>query len=1397
MLSASSTGNGVTVSGTAYPGTTIVIYANNSVVGYTYADASGAYSVTLALPEGETTLTARAIDSEGDKSEESNGVTLDVAGDNLTLKVKPGTVPLGPAQGLTMARLQELFDEAVARWRANGFVTVASGDLAGIAIELVDLPDGKLAQYTAGTILVDADAAGYGWYVDITPASDAEFARGAESFLLTARGDSDAVGRVDLLTVLMHELGHALDLGDASRFVSTRLMSETIGLGERRLISALDAPVLPAAVATLAAAGGVAVTTPLANGDFADAAGWTAVGGAVVTDGVGRLAEDDRVLTALRQGFAVPAGAESLIFTIVTAALGTTADMPPDAFEVALLDPVTGASLLGALGGLDLSDAMLNLQADGTLYLAPGVTISGDPLAGSATVTVSLAGVDTSQGVLLSFDLIGQGARDSIVTVDNIAFGGTINSPPVARDDDLTVVEDGSIAFDMRANDEDVDGDPLTVTIVTGPAAGTLTPPDMPDGQWTYTPGADFFGSDGFTYSISDGLNPPAVATVSITVTPVNDPPILAPVADRSSAEGDAVSIVLTASDVDHGADQLVFTLLSGPAGATLSPGGHFTWTAAGSGPQTVTVQVADAAGATAETSFTITVTAAGNVAPVLDPIADPSVDEGALLTIALTASDADHAADELVYSLISGPAGAAVSADGRFTWTATGDAAFQDVVVRVTDPAGGFDQASFRVAVTLAPANNAPSLAAIADQAAAAGQVLTLSLSGSDAEDEAGTLIYSLVAGPAGATVSADGGFRWQAGADAGEEMVTVRVTDSGGLSAERSFRIVVSAAPNRAPVLGTLADRTVDEGSMVSVQLTANDPDGPADALRWALVSAPEGAMLSETGLLTWFAVDGDAAADFRVRVTDAEGAAAEGGFTVTVADVAPTLIVEGEAAATAGSSYMVLLGASDPGDDAPIEWLIDWGDGTVPTRVAGDATAASHSFAAAGDFTVRATLINDDGRFTSVPLTVAVTAAPPAPSLRVTQAAIDDGALVVRFSAALAENASGRVVTLSGERFGLVAATIAYDADGRGFVLTRADGKPLQYDRYSLLIDDRGFVSADGALLDGDADGIDGGDYRSSILFARPAPGTAELPDFMRGPGEHVDVPLEDAAGLQVRFTSEGGVKTLTFRVTYDPALLRVDGVLRGADLPADATVEFRTEAAAGGKRVAIVSVVSDTPIAAGDRWLLSLDAEVPASAPYGASEILTVIVNSINAAPPSSTRTDEAMQLVGFLDDGQASPLLTSLWEAGRSAMGLPVLPSVAAERPEFDPIAYGTEAAVRKWAGDIHATASGKTRKAKELAAAKAKQAGRSEAAADKPATRGKQAEGAPAALLDFDAVPAALAQPVEAGEAPADTGLAELLAGPSGGFDLLPVMLPALLLDERARPRVKRRRKRS
>ncbi len=76
----------------------------------------------------------------------------------------------------------------------------------------------------------------------------------------------------------------------------------------------------------------------------------------------------------------------------------------------------------------------------------------------------------------------------------------------------------------MLANDTDVEGDPLTAVLVDTPQHGTLTL--NADGSFTYTPDANFNGTDSFTYKANDGQADTNAATVTITVNPVNDPPV-------------------------------------------------------------------------------------------------------------------------------------------------------------------------------------------------------------------------------------------------------------------------------------------------------------------------------------------------------------------------------------------------------------------------------------------------------------------------------------------------------------------------------------------------------------------------------------------------------------------------------------------------------------------------------------------------------------------------------------------------------------------------------------------------------------------------------------------------------------------------------------------------------
>ncbi len=106
------------------------------------------------------------------------------------------------------------------------------------------------------------------------------------------------------------------------------------------------------------------------------------------------------------------------------------------------------------------------------------------------------------------------------------------NQPPTAGDDESTTEEDTPVLVDVLSNDDDPDGDPLTITAITsGPGNGTAeiddrgTPNDPNDDRIEYTPDPDFNGVDRFTYEVDDGSGGVTTASVRVRITAVNDPP--------------------------------------------------------------------------------------------------------------------------------------------------------------------------------------------------------------------------------------------------------------------------------------------------------------------------------------------------------------------------------------------------------------------------------------------------------------------------------------------------------------------------------------------------------------------------------------------------------------------------------------------------------------------------------------------------------------------------------------------------------------------------------------------------------------------------------------------------------------------------------------------------------
>lgn len=465
--------------------------------------------------------------------------------------------------------------------------------------------NGSVVGETHGTgpsaqITLDTNAAGHGWYIDYTPYLNDEYLPTSNPLEWIARPGSEAEGKMDMLTVLLHEYGHALGLDHSAD--SHNLMASTLLPGVRHLPSASElnlmaglldvaketgsaSPIpydpfsppgtpLPMTMSLAAFVAArqrrsslssaltqfeVAANPTLTNPQFADSQGWSSAGDVAIGSGAATLKETATAQTRLNQAFVVGEHDRFLSFTLADIALDNVDNAPDDAFEVALIDVNTGLSLLGGTG-LSRNDAFLNLQADGTEFKASGVSTVRNT-DGSRTVLVDLAGISTGTVVNLSFDLIGFGkgaaATSSQITVKDLRLG-VPQEAQEARDDAVMLAEDGSLEIDVMANDPGTDQPGVQPLLVSGPAHGSVEL--TADGRFRYRPATDWFGEDRFSYKLSDGNLDANVATVKLTVTPVNDAPVVSPLAAMLQEDGRLVlDLQAQASDIDG--DALTITV--------------------------------------------------------------------------------------------------------------------------------------------------------------------------------------------------------------------------------------------------------------------------------------------------------------------------------------------------------------------------------------------------------------------------------------------------------------------------------------------------------------------------------------------------------------------------------------------------------------------------------------------------------------------------------------------------------------------------------------------------------------------------------------------------------------------------------------------------------------------
>jgi hypothetical protein len=478
-------------------------------------------------------------------------------------------------------------------------------------------------------------------------------------------------------------------------------------------------------------------------------------------------------------------------------------------------------------------------------------------------------------------------------------------APVLAAIGNRTVSEGQALDFSASATDANLPAQSLRFALDPGFPAGAAI--DSTTGAFHWVPDeAQGPGDFPLTIRVTDDGAPPGTTseTISIHVDEVNAPPLLSTVpVSATIPELAPYTFTATSSDPDIPVQVPVFSLVGAPAGAAIDGAtGQFTWTpgeADGPGTYPFSVRVSDGV-LHADVPITLTVEDVNTPPQLAGVPAAATLAELSPYTFTATATDSDLPAQELTYSLVGAPAGAAIDGStGVFTWTpgetqGPGVYAFQ---VRAGDGVAATDAA---IALTVEEVNAAPAITGVPAVATIPElSPYTFTASATDADLPAQTLVYSLIGAPAGAAIDGSTGeFTWTPSEAQGPGLYpfSVRVSD-GTTNTDAPITLTVTEV-NVAPVLsGVPAAFTIPALVVYTFTATATDADVPAQTLTFSLVGAPAGATIDgSSGVFAWTPGSDQAPGvyPFAVRVSDGT-ANTEASITLTVEEVTIAAIAD----------------------------------------------------------------------------------------------------------------------------------------------------------------------------------------------------------------------------------------------------------------------------------------------------------------------------------------------------------------------------------------------------------------------------------------------------------------------------------------------------------------------
>lgn len=615
----------------------------------------------------------------------------------------------------------------------------------------------------------------------------------------------------------------------------------------------------------------------------------------------------------LRQNRTVAFNPANLVWTIQ----GALANTPPVA--QAGVDQTVRTGVTVTLDGTRSSDADgQSLSYRWTLLARP---------AGS---TAALTGANTPRPTFVAdrngnytFRLVvNDGQVDS--TADDVLVS-TINSAPVANaGPDRTVARGSLVTLDGSASsDPDLDALTYQWTLIGRPnnsaaalvGANTVRPQIQLDQPGDYR----------FQLVVSDGTLSSSPDVVNLSTS--NSIPVANPGANQVGTRNLRVTLDASGSgDADGDALAFTWSWASRPPGSAAVLDAtdvvHPFFTPDVYGDYVLQLIVNDGWADSVPATVAVSVPRPPNRAP--NAIADTATTAaGTAVDVAVLANDTDADADALSIS--------------SFTQSANGQVVQVGSVLRYT-PASGFSgaatfdyvvtdgslTATARVTVTVgAAANLPPTVNAGADQVvtpAFANAQATVTLAGTTSDDgrplpAALTRSWTRFSGPGPALIAQPGSNSTSVDLQAPGIYVFRLTASDGALSASDDVQVEVRSVGNRAPTLAPVANRSIDRGAALNVQLAADDPD-PRDTLTFALGTAPSGAAVDANGALSWTSAS-TGSFPFTVSVRDAAGLTASTSFTVTVVATnrPPVLGALADDTTVVGANYTKALSASDP--------------------------------------------------------------------------------------------------------------------------------------------------------------------------------------------------------------------------------------------------------------------------------------------------------------------------------------------------------------------------------------------------------------------------------------------------------------------------------------------------